>query len=92
MWLEHLKTVDMNRKRGAAKAAETRRQKREKQVSKGTHNLVEVYCCGICGVAYGDSDESEYWIGCEACDTWYHGECVISPANEPDKFFCSGCA
>ena len=25
-------------------------------------------------------------------DSWYDGECVnISPANEPDKFFCCGC-
>ena len=59
IWLQHLKTVDTNRKRGAAKAAETRRQKRAEQVSKGTHNSVEVYCCGICGVTYGDSNENE---------------------------------
>lgn len=28
MWLDHLKIVDTNRKRGASKAAETRRHKR----------------------------------------------------------------
>ena len=31
MWLNHLKTVEINRRRGAAKAAETRRRKRQQQ-------------------------------------------------------------
>ena len=57
MWLEHLKTVDVNRKRGAVKAAETRQKKRESQQVQEM-----VYYCGMCGAAYGDSDDSEYWI------------------------------
>ena len=57
MWLEHLKTVDVNRKRGAVKAAETRQKKREcRQVQE------MVYYCGMGGAAYGDSDDSEYSI------------------------------
>ena len=102
MWLEHLKTVHTNRKRGAAKAAQTRRQKRQgrenQQVSTATttsthvEEFQTVYCCGVCGTVYGDSDESEYWIGCEKCDSWYHGACVsITPDNEPEIFFCSLC-
>ena len=40
---------------------------------------------------FGTSDE-EYWIGCETCDTWFHGDCIsITPDNEPDKFYCSAC-
>ena len=31
MWLDHLHTIKENRKRGAAKAAETRRRKKKKQ-------------------------------------------------------------
>ena len=86
LWLDHLRTVDMNRKRGAAKAAETRRQKR------GTQQTSVDYYCGVCGVLFGTSDEQEYWIGCENCDSWYHGDCVsITPENEPDKFYCSVC-
>lgn len=53
MWLEHLKTVDVNRKRGAVKAAETRRKKRESQQVQEM-----VYYCGICAAAYGESDDS----------------------------------
>lgn len=36
MWLDHFQTVDTNRKRGAAKAAETRQRKQqEKQTTTG---------------------------------------------------------
>ena len=45
MWLDHLKTVDMNRKRGVAKAAATRR--RNKRVSKQVFITTVGYvaCC-----------------------------------------------
>ena len=33
IWLQHLSTVDANRKRGAAKAAQTRRLKKQQQSS-----------------------------------------------------------
>ena len=46
MWLDHLKTVDSNRKRGAAKAAETRRFKR---CSKSAETSDSLYSCGIYG-------------------------------------------
>lgn len=95
MWLEHLRTVDENRKRGAAKAAETRRRKRESQQAKKSAEVTEssdIYYCGSCEGVFGESNEEEYWIGCETCDTWYHGECVnIKPANEPSEFYCSAC-
>ena len=70
MWFDHLRTVDTNKKRGAAKAAETRRRKRESQqtttVNKSSATACEVNCyCGICRALYGDSDEPEFWIGCE---------------------------
>lgn len=87
MWLEHLKTVDSNRKRGAAKAAETRRLNRcSKQAEK-------VYSCGICGAVYDDeTEEVEFWVGCDNCDTWFHGTCIdVTTDNEPDKYFCNAC-
>ena len=88
MWWDHLKTVDENRKRGAAKAAATRRRKQESKQASSS-----VYHCGICGVIFGVSVEDEYWIGCETCDSWFHSDCVnITPQNEPDKFYCSSCA
>lgn len=58
MWLDHLKSVDTNRKRGAATAAETRRRKRETQHTVSTTEPEEdkYYCRAL----FGDSDESEY--------------------------------
>jgi hypothetical protein len=94
LWLDHLDTVDTNRKRGAAKAAETRRRKLRSQLDQqpAESSTSASYYCGICGLLFGDSEECEYWIGCEQCDTWFHGECVnITPETEPDKFYCDIC-
>ena len=72
----------MNRKRGAKKAAETRRAQRKKTT---------LYYCGVCGDVYEDeTEESEQWIGCDLCDSWYHGHCV-DVITEPDTYACSNC-
>ena len=93
MWLDHLKTVDINRKRGAAKAAETRRCKRNTvQTPSTTDPEEDEYYCGVSRALYGDSDEAEYWVGCEKCDSWFHGSHInITPENEPDECYCSAC-
>ena len=75
-------TINENRKRGASKAAETRKRKRS-------------YPCGVCKALYGKTDEIEFWIACDGCNTWFHGECVnIKKKNEPEHFlkyyFCKG--
>ena len=81
MWIEHLKTIQQNRRRGAEKAAATRRRKKgsEKQ-----------YLC-ICGEEYTDvTDEVQHWIGCENCNSWFHCHCVgIQPDSIPDVFKCA---
>ena len=81
IWLEHLRTIQQNRKRGAEKAAATRRRK-EKH-----------YFC-ICGEEYIDvTDEVQHWIGCEQCNSWFHCQCVgIQPESIPDVFVCNKCA
>ena len=66
MWLEHLKTIDQNRKHGAAKAAETRRKRCTK----------ENYRCGFCGAPYESETEVELWIACDKCSAWFHCVCV----------------
>jgi hypothetical protein len=84
LWLEHLKLVSENRKRGAEKAAQTRRAK--KQVSQS-----EFYFCGVCGSVYEDeTDEVERWIACDNCSTWYHWTCV-NVTLEPSSFVCAHC-
>ena len=42
IWLDNLETVSSNRKKGAEKAAETRRKKKS----------ASVCICGVCGMAY----------------------------------------
>ena len=133
MWLEHLQQVDINRKRGAAKAAETRRRRAASTTtSTSDPNLATVnpepiptseanvnpdpiptshtnvnpetipaseaetesiYYCGYCGGKYEDETEDcEFWIGCEACDNWFHGVCVgIAAGNEPEVYICGSC-
>ena len=74
MWLQHLNTINENCKRGASKAAETRKRKRS-------------YHCGVCKALYDKTDEIEFWIACDRCNTWFHGEC-----DELENFFCASCA
>ncbi len=87
MWLDHLNTIQENRKKGAIKAAETRRQKNK--ASKTTRE--SEYQCGVCSTPYQEfTGTSEQWIGCDMCDTWYHFICVgISVASA--VFLCRNC-
>lgn len=98
IWLEHLNTIKQNRKKGAAKAAETRRRKaQEKHGSKlqkqGAANSQQgkEYYCGVCHELYVEfTDTEEQWIGCELCDTWFHFVCLgITVA--PEEFVCENC-
>jgi len=55
-------------------------------------NEVEYYC-PECGRKY-DSLLNEFWIQCDACKEWYHGECVGAQsyqADELDQFHCIKC-
>ena len=67
MWIEHLKAVAENRKKGAAKAAKTRRAN-QRQASGETEES-----CGVCGDKYQEeTEEIEYWIACDRCCKWFH--------------------
>uniref|UniRef100_A0A672II38 Bromodomain PHD finger transcription factor n=1 Tax=Salarias fasciatus TaxID=181472 RepID=A0A672II38_SALFA len=49
----------------------------------------ELYC--ICRTPY---DESQFYIGCDRCQNWYHGRCVgilQSEANHIDEYVCPQC-
>ena len=48
--------------------------------------------CGACNDNYG---QDEFWICCDACETWFHGKCVkITPAKaEHIKHYkCPNCS
>ena len=82
LWLQHLQTVSMNRKRGAKNAARTRA---------GRKNNLEYYC--ECGAKFEEkTNEIENWIGCDKCDRWNHCSCVgIDQDILPEHFLCSKC-
>lgn len=87
VWLNHLHTVLLSRKRGAAKAAATWRANRsalgssleqdyEPRVNTAEFNSapqVTTYSnCGGCGKFYGEvTDEVETWICCDLCESWF---------------------
>lgn len=84
IWLDHLQTVVENRKRGAAKAAATRKAKKRQTT---------VYHCGKCDKVYSsETEECELWIGCDLCDRWYCATCEnLTVAPETERYICSIC-
>ena len=103
IWLEHLSTVLQNRRRGAAKAAATRRAKRAKntcvsnlqsEADPSTVRDSEASCyCGSCRKEYQDeTDDVEVWIGCDMCESWYCMSCEgLTNPPELDMYICSKC-
>uniref|UniRef100_A0A4W5QUQ3 Bromodomain PHD finger transcription factor n=1 Tax=Hucho hucho TaxID=62062 RepID=A0A4W5QUQ3_9TELE len=57
------------------------------QDSEGT--MEELYC--ICRTPY---DQTQFYIGCDRCQNWYHGRCVgilQSEATHIDEYVCPQC-
>ncbi|RDX79876.1 PHD finger protein ALFIN-LIKE 1, partial [Mucuna pruriens] len=47
--------------------------------------------CGSCG---GNYNANEFWIGCDICEWWFHGKCVmITPAKAESikQYKCPSC-
>ena len=93
IWLNHLRTIKNNQKRGAAKAAETRRHRRALvQQSKQDTYTDNMYYCGVCGGVYEEeTNEIEIWIGCEQCDSWFHATCLGLDSSDPEDYICDSC-
>ncbi|XP_045069264.1 nucleosome-remodeling factor subunit BPTF-like isoform X4 [Coregonus clupeaformis] len=63
------------------------KQGQDSQDSEGTTE--ELYC--ICRTPY---DQTQFYIGCDRCQNWYHGRCVgilQSEANHIDEYVCPQC-
>lgn len=89
IWFDHLNSVNCNRKRGAAKAALTRQQKKNPISVKTTST--ETYHCAGCGFKYSESSAS-FWIACDNCNKWYCCMCE-GLSSEPNYtiYFCKKC-
>ncbi|XP_061568415.1 nucleosome-remodeling factor subunit BPTF isoform X2 [Cololabis saira] len=60
-----------------------------KRGQEGDSSNEELYC--ICRTPY---DESQFYIGCDRCQNWYHGRCVgilQSEATHIDLYVCPQC-
>ena len=86
IWFDHLHTIRDNHRKGASKAAETRRKNNQKSTI--SHPVIKEsnYQCGVCHSPYQAFTEcEEKWIECENCDTWYHFACV-GIVDEPETY------
>ena len=64
VWMQHLNTVQENRKRGAQKASETR-QRKKAEAADQKKQVIE-WRCRKCGELYQDeTEEEEVWIECK---------------------------
>ncbi|XP_013922486.1 PREDICTED: nucleosome-remodeling factor subunit BPTF [Thamnophis sirtalis] len=80
------------RKREDEKESASSKSKKKKMISttsKETKKDTKLYC--ICKTPY---DESKFYIGCDLCTNWYHGECVgitEKEAKKMDVYICNEC-
>ncbi|XP_075418207.1 nucleosome-remodeling factor subunit BPTF isoform X3 [Tenrec ecaudatus] len=69
--------------------AKSKKKKMISTTSKETKKDTKLYC--ICKTPY---DESKFYIGCDLCANWYHGECVgitEKEAKKMDVYICNDC-
>ena len=98
LWINHLKEVITNQKRGCARAAITRQRKKNStcnraDVSRKDNDAhQDAYNCTTCGVAYAE-DEGEFWIACDSCSNWYCAS-YENLAEEPksETYTCKHCS
>uniref|UniRef100_A0A8C3CVZ0 Bromodomain PHD finger transcription factor n=1 Tax=Cairina moschata TaxID=8855 RepID=A0A8C3CVZ0_CAIMO len=80
------------RKRDEERDSSASKSKKKKMISttsKETKKDTKLYC--ICKTPY---DESKFYIGCDLCTNWYHGECVgitEKEAKKMDVYICNDC-
>ncbi|KAM6164893.1 nucleosome-remodeling factor subunit BPTF isoform 1-T1 [Rhynchocyon petersi] len=86
-----LSAPSQKRKREEDKDSNSKSKKKKmiSTTSKETKKDTKLYC--ICKTPY---DESKFYIGCDLCTNWYHGECVgitEKEAKKMDVYICNDC-
>uniref|UniRef100_A0A674BI36 Nucleosome-remodeling factor subunit BPTF-like n=1 Tax=Salmo trutta TaxID=8032 RepID=A0A674BI36_SALTR len=72
-------------------AASTTNAKKKKMITTSGDSKKEIKLYCVCRTPY---DESKFYIGCDLCTNWYHGECVgvtEKEARKMDDYICSEC-
>ncbi|KAJ8002115.1 hypothetical protein DPEC_G00176460 [Dallia pectoralis] len=76
--------------RDAAASAKAKKKKMiSTTTSRDSKKEIKLYC--VCKTPY---DESKFYIGCDLCTNWYHGDCVgilEKEAKKMDDYICSEC-
>ncbi|XP_036426023.1 nucleosome-remodeling factor subunit BPTF-like isoform X2 [Colossoma macropomum] len=70
-------------------AAKTKKKKMITTTSRESKKDTKLYC--ICKTPY---DETKFYIGCDLCTNWYHGDCVgitEKQAKKMDDYVCVEC-
>ena len=85
LWWDHLKTVADNRKRGAEKAAKSRKEK------KAAKDEDQVFCI-VCREPFVEfTQHVQSWIQCDCCNGWSHFVCSGVTEVPKAEFFCQLC-
>ncbi|KAI5613581.1 nucleosome-remodeling factor subunit BPTF isoform X6, partial [Silurus asotus] len=69
--------------------AKSKKKKMITTTSRETKKDTKLYC--ICKTPY---DETKFYIGCDLCTNWYHGDCVgitEKEAKKMDDYICAEC-
>jgi hypothetical protein len=98
IWFQHLQTVEANRKKGAKKAAATRKAKaRDKVTRKKTDGEVlrDSDDDEVCNCCYSFNppdgiDQNVDWVACDTCALWYHA-CCVEFENTSNIWSCNSC-
>ncbi|XP_065066194.1 nucleosome-remodeling factor subunit BPTF-like [Rhopilema esculentum] len=72
----------------------TGKRKRDNEVQEGQSKKIKsadekLYC--LCKTPY---DEKKFYVGCDLCNNWFHGDCVgisEAQAESMDEFICDDC-
>ncbi|XP_055448044.1 nucleosome-remodeling factor subunit BPTF isoform X1 [Psammomys obesus] len=84
-----LPVASQKRKREEERDSKSKKKKMISTTSKEAKKDTRLYC--ICKTPY---DESKFYIGCDLCTNWYHGECVgitEKEAKKMDVYICNDC-
>lgn len=73
----------------SASGSRSRVKKEQQQTEFSQQEDYELFC--LCQTPY---DETQFYIGCDSCDNWFHGRCVRIAEGDAaalDKWLCPNC-